>query len=537
MKRLYRQGTKFGDWTLTSFLGGGGNGEVWTCENSKGEINAIKLLKKIKSKPYSRFIDETIVIEKNSDIKGIIPLIEKHLPEKLTGQTPYFVMPLAESSEKKLQGLLTEGKMMGFFNEYASELSVIERKIDGILQVAETLSELHKRKIYHRDIKPANILYYDERFSLADFGLVDYPNKKEISLKNEEIGAKWTMAPEMRRESSNADAAKADIYSLAKTLWIYLTDNNKGFDGQYSTDSIIHLKKFYPNSYTSPIDNLLISCTDNDPTKRPTIEKFIIALRDWKQLAEDFHERNQEQWFEIQTKLFPTSIPKRVVWEDINDIVKVLKVVSSYDNLNHLFFPSGGGLDLEDVRISHEENCIELDFQLISIVRPKRLLFESFGYDHEWNYFRLEADELVPSGVYEVEQDEEPYEKNHDREEVTQVYPGQYEDYNFLENSLYREQEDYEYERPKEMKHVTRWFRGSFVIFCKRSVYNRSLSKYDGRHNKMTTDEFRDYIKLCVDHFKEEDEKRPFIEKLLDNSNRRQRSRRNQDEDKVLRDD
>lgn len=41
----------------------------------------------------------------------------------------------------------------------------------------------------------------------------------------------------------------------------------KGFDGQYSTESIIHLKKFYPDHYTTPIDNLLISCTDNDPSK------------------------------------------------------------------------------------------------------------------------------------------------------------------------------------------------------------------------------------------------------------------------------
>lgn len=422
MKRLYRKGTKFGDWTLTSFLGGGGNGEVWTCKNSKGESNAIKLLKKIKPKPYSRFIDETTVIEQNSDIKGIIPIIEKHLPEKLLGETPYFVMPLAEPSENKLKG------------------KPIEEKIDAILQVAETLTELHKRKIFHRDIKPANILFYDSRFALADFGLVDYPNKQEVSLKNEEIGAKWTMAPEMRRESSTADAAKADIYSLAKTLWIYLTDNKKGFDGQYSTESIIHLKKFYPKNYTSPLDNLLISCTDNDPSKRPTVEKFIFVLRDWKELAENFHERNQEQWFEIQTKLFPTSIPKRVIWEDINDIIKILKVVCTYDDLNHLFFPSSGGLDLEDVRISQEEDCIELDFQLIDILKPKRLLFESFGYDHEWNYFRLESNELEPSGVYEVEKGEEPYEKTHDREEVTQVYPGQYEDYNYLENSSYREQ-------------------------------------------------------------------------------------------------
>ncbi|MBK7444553.1 MAG: protein kinase [Ignavibacteria bacterium] len=93
----------------------------------------------------------------------------------------------------------------------------MKRKIEAVIQVAETLPKnFIRKKIYHRDIKPANILFYNSRFSLADFGLVDYPNKKEVSLKNEEIGAKWTMAPGDEKRIIKADAAKADIYSLAK---------------------------------------------------------------------------------------------------------------------------------------------------------------------------------------------------------------------------------------------------------------------------------------------------------------------------------
>ena len=447
---------------------------MWICQNSRGDRNAIKLLKKIRPKAYSRFTDETTVIEKNSDIKGIIPIIEKHLPAKLNDEVPFYIMPLAEAPENRLNK------------------RPIEEKVNAILQIAETLSELHKRKIYHRDIKPENILFYNSRFSLADFGLVDYPEKKEVSVNNEEIGPKWTMAPEMRRESSTADASKADIYSLSKTLWIFLTNRKKGFDGQYSTESIIDLKKFYPESYTSPIDNLLISSTDNDPSKRPSISEFIEALREWKKLAADFHQRNQQQWFEIQGKLFPTSIPKRVIWEDINDIVKILKVVCSFDNLNHVFFPTTGGLDLEDVRLSYEEGCIELDFQLIDILKPKRLLFESFGYNHEWNYFRLEADELKPSNF----QEKKPFGKHYDFEEISELSPGEYYPYYIMEDrSDYKD----DYIITDFSRHVTRWLRGSFVIFCKRSNYNLTPSTYDGRHNKMTTDEFRDYIQQSVD--------------------------------------
>ena len=494
-KRKFEIGQRFGDWTLNEYLGGGGNGEVWKCINNKGEEGAIKLLKSVKSKSYSRFLDETSVIENNSDIVGIIPIIDKYLPEKITNSVPFYVMPIAQKAENKLKG------------------KSIEKKIDAILQLCETFKEIHSRGISHRDIKPPNLLIYKSRLSIADFGLVDYPNKKDISFKNEEIGAKWTMAPEMRRESSLADGIKADIYSLAKTLWIILTENPKGFDGQYSTESILELRRFYPKNYTTPIDKLLSASTDNDPNARPTINEFISILENWKLLNKNFHRMNQEQWFEVQQKLFPTAFPNRVIWENINDIVNVLKMLCTYDNLNHMFFPSGGGLDLEDARLSIEEGCIELDFKLIDIVKPKRLIFESFGYNPEWNYFRLELDELKPSGVYKTEEGEEPYEVKYDNEEVSELYPGQYEDFDILEERSYYQELGYEI--PDNARQVTRWFRGSFVIFNKRSIYNLNPSTYDARHNKMSTEEFRDYIQRNVNSFKKEEENKPWYEKLF----------------------
>ncbi len=488
MKKIYRNGQRFGNWILKDFLGGGGNGEVWKCENSNGEIKAIKILKKVKRKSYDRFVDEMTVIEQNSDIGGIIALVDKFLPNDLTEQTPYYVMELCESCESKLRSCS------------------IEAKVDAVIQVAETLNNLHQRNIFHRDIKPANILYYNSKYYLADFGLVDYPNKKEISNRNEEIGAKWTMAPEMRRESSKADAAKADVYSLAKTLWIILTGNSKGFDGQYSPDSIVNLKKTFFREYTSPIDDLLLKSTDNDPKVRPSIEEFIESLLNWKKLSKNFHDRNQQQWFEIQAKLFPISKPSRVVWENVADIIKILKLVCSYENLNHLFFPNSGGLDLRNVRPAIEDGCIELDFQFVHIVKPKRLLFESFGYNSEWNYFRLEAEEILPHGdnvnkkikekikVNILDEEEVEDEIEYAFEELSEA-SGEYYPYFSYEDRMYNKNDYY---IPNSARHITRWLKGSFVIFGKRSVYNLNPSTYDGRHNVMSTDEFRAYIQENV---------------------------------------
>jgi serine/threonine-protein kinase len=114
-----------------------------------------------------------------------------------------------------------------------------------------------------------------------------------------------------------------------------------------------------------------------------------------------FRESNQKEWQKVQTKLFPISIPERAIWENIKDIIKVLKLVCTPEDLNHMFLPAGGGQDLEAVRMSEEKGCIELDLGSPNIVKPKRLIFESFDFNPEWNYFRLESSELQAYDLWE----------------------------------------------------------------------------------------------------------------------------------------
>jgi serine/threonine protein kinase len=466
----------FGQWELKSFLGGGGNGEVWKCINEQGELRAIKLLKRANAKAYYRFIDETTIIEKNSDIEGIMPMVDKYLPQNLES-TPFYVMPIAESSEGYLRG------------------GAISSIMSAIMEVAETLVRLHDRKIYHRDIKPQNILRYKKRCCLADFGLVDYPDKKEVSKQNEEIGPKWTMAPEMRRESSSADASKADVYSLAKTLWIFLTGNDKGFDGQYSGQSVIGLKNHLRDVYITPIDNLLNKSTDNDPRKRPTISEFLNELGEWNNITGNFFKQNDEQWGEVQRMLFPNSMPSTAVWKDLKEIVFILRQLCKYDSLNHAFFPSGGGLDLVDARLSNELGCVELDCEVIHIVKPHKLLFESFGHNAHWNYFRLELEELPFTRLNQNLDDPREYETDRFFETVSELSPG-----NYYHHDVLSERRKYEKDfliLPKS-RHVTRWNKGAFVFFNKASIYNADGSTYDGRHNQMSSDKFRSYIEGLV---------------------------------------
>ena len=474
MKREFKGREKYGNWTLLDRKNSSGNGEVWVCKNNLKEKRAIKLLRKNHFTAYQRFTDEINTIIKNEDIRGIIKIEDSYLPTDYANNVPFYVMPLGESFLQNIEG------------------KSFEEKIDVIIKIATCLAELHDRAFTHRDIKPANLLFIDNEPFLIDFGLVDFPDKADITKNKEKIGPKWTMAPEIIRQSGGKiDYTKADIYSLAKTLWITIMENNMGFEGQYNVDTILQIKNKYPHEYTTPIDKLLTECTDNDPKIRPNIHKFLSELKEWKKLNKDFHIRNNKQWTQVLNKLFPISIPRRVIWEDIDEIIKVLQILGSTPNLNHLFLPGGGGFDLLNARKSVEEGCIELDFEFIYIVKPKRLIFESFGVDTNWNYFRLETGGLHPSGVYDEKTLDEEI-----SETVSETHPGKYLDYEVAAHPSYYEEIGHDI--PDETRHVRRYFKGDFVIFNKRSHYNLNSSTYDGRHNNMNTDEFREYIQSNI---------------------------------------
>jgi serine/threonine protein kinase len=463
----FTSGDRFGIYYLRQYIDKGGNGEVWRADDGEHEPVAIKFLTNIKRARYDRFVDEVSIVDRNSDIEGILPIISHHLPGNPALDFPYYVMPLATPIPSYLKN--------------KSPFEIIEHMIP----IAETLLELHRRNISHRDIKPANLLFYKNRVHLSDFGLVDYPDKKDITLNGEPVGPKWTIAPEMRREAYSADGKKADPYSFLKTLWILLTKQKKGFDGQYSPNSSLAISRFVSLEYYKTLDDLLVECTDNDPIKRNSFDVISKRLKEWLVTEKDYEARNKLQWKDIQEKLFPSSNPTRVIWEDIESIVNILKMLSTTDQLNHVFIPTGGGNDLVDVRLSHENGCIELDFEYVVICKPKRLVFESFNYDEEWNYFRLECDGLDPSGYYP---------ETGNREVLTELAPLLYTDANCEEYNDFDGKE-----LPTAARSIERFLiECSFVIFRKTSTYNQISSTYDARHNKMTTDKFRRYIDKMV---------------------------------------
>lgn len=471
-KNNYKQHQVIGEWKLDARLGKGGNGEVWRVHKD-GDVGAIKLLKNIRENIYKRFKSEVHAITTNSDIDGVVRIKEYDLPDDTTRTVPWFVMPV--------------GKRFSDWREGKDTLVAIRE----MLLLAKTLEQLHSRQFYHRDIKPANILYMNSRLFLADFGLVKYPSRDDITEQGKDVGPKFTMAPEMRRYAHEANGEFADVYSFAKTLWIAITEDLKCFDGQYNIFSTVSINNYCHGLYTKSLNDLLTDCTEHTPDKRPKMSEVVSRLEEWVKINEDFHEKNLTEWFDLQNKIFPAGSPDSVTWTNLADIITIFNEIANVRSLNHMFLPGGGGNTFIGADYANEDGFISLKIaeNIYDILKPHKLTYESFGVDPQWNYFRLEAKHIEPTGFYGDRDYVFPY------EELVEIEPSKYiERYHWDENEYNGE------ELPSGSHLVCRYFEGAFVIFSTRSIYNLVSGTYDGRHNDMSEQEFKEYIKRSALH-------------------------------------
>ena len=206
----------------------------------------------------------------------------------------------------------------------------------------------------------------------------------------------------------------------------------------------------------------------------------------------EFRRESLQSWESTLLDIFPEGVPTSCAWHDLAAITSVLNAVGARKYANHTFLPRGGGLDLTGACASEEQDCIEIHFgESVHIVKPHQLILESFGYDYEWAYFRLETRHLEPTGIYR-------YENDFPFEPVTEIDSGVYRHSSIWEENLY----DYGAGMGPlraNARLVHRYFRGSFVTFCKGSLYNMNGRTYDARHDTMTGPAFRRYIEEVKD--------------------------------------
>lgn len=470
---------QLGEYKIIRRMDGGGNADVFLAENADRERVAIKILreeigngKKVEKrnrKKRIRFRIETeTVVNIQEEIHGIIPIFSYALPDE-KAKKYWYAMPIAIPLEDKLR-----------------EVKIIEDKVKCILELARTLEALHIKGIVHRDIKPNNIYFYDGKYCFGDFGLVNYPERRELTSLQEPVGPKATMAPEMKYNAKKADGKKADVYSLAKTLWIILKGVGHGFEGRYEEDdTIIGLRsdERYKKEHLVELEALLKQATEYDPILRPSTETFVATLEKWLEVTNNYQKSNYSEWKYLQNRLFPKTVPLYAEWKDIDSIIKILNDIGSMPGLNHMFLPTGGGQDIESAEFAKEEGCICLVAGGSNyIVKPHKMELVNYGKgDYRWSYFRLQLKQIeaISDKVYED-----------CRESLIEDYPGHYIESNLEDYGRYDDGTEF----PKGHRQVDRFLEGTFVVFSKQSIYNHISGTYDARHNKMSSVEFRQYI-------------------------------------------
>jgi serine/threonine protein kinase len=149
------------------------------------------------------------------------------------------------------------------------------------------LETIHKKKFIHRDFHSGNILFGNNlgsknyRWNIGDLGLSQAVNDK--SSNNEIYGVIPYIAPEIFKGSKFTK--EADIYSLGMIMW-ELTTSCKPFDNVKHDIQLVYkildgerpkITEDTPECYA----NLMKSCWDPDPKKRPSIKDICLTFKDW----------------------------------------------------------------------------------------------------------------------------------------------------------------------------------------------------------------------------------------------------------------
>jgi serine/threonine-protein kinase len=456
------------DWILDKQIGEGGNGVVWSAskENLKSEKIAIKFVKCASVTKKRRF-EREITTQSSFNHESIVSIYE----HGRSGTTCWFSMPICSSASS----LLNDRSAIEICDEY--------------LNIVSAVKYIHSEDMAHRDIKPDNILNLDENLVLADFGLITIPlgsEDKRITKVGSKLGNFATIAPELRYvEDINADFRPADVYSLGLTLWMLLTRDEKGFDGQYAiaAKSMLEIALKGEKLELRNLHDLLEKATEYDPKLRPSIEEFEEKLIEWIEATKDFSVLISSKWTNLQEEINPYNA-HYLEFSDIDAIVSVLnKIVRNDETANHCFLPRVGGLDLTRSEVKENgEVRLLMSGSFYYDCLPKALHYVNYQYKPSESYFFLETQPIakpINSGLYEKDNEIVSY--------------AEFANGDLTSAELYKDDIWKGRYIPNDTKSVTRVYEGSFLFVSRHSLYNSYGPAYDARHSKMGFEKFRSY--------------------------------------------
>jgi serine/threonine protein kinase len=115
------------------------------------------------------------------------------------------------------------------------ESPMLNDVVKAVSTYAATLARLAEQAVHHRDVKPANLFRLGDEWVIGDFGLVTFPGKDAATEPGQKLGPANFVAPEMVQDATQAKAGPADVWWLAKTLWVLATGQTGPHPGSFGS--------------------------------------------------------------------------------------------------------------------------------------------------------------------------------------------------------------------------------------------------------------------------------------------------------------
>ncbi|WP_310741904.1 protein kinase domain-containing protein [Microbispora sp. H13382] len=252
---------QIGRYTLTGRIGVGGQGTVYHAVDPSRQPVAVKWIRPDLTGDIAgaqRFLREVAAAKRVAAF-----CTAQVLDTGVEYDRPYIVSEFIDGPSLQ-QSIATSGPIRG---------NALSRLAVG---TATALAAIHRAGIVHRDLKPPNVIIGPDGPRVIDFG-ISRALDTTSSLTSVPIGTPAYMAPEQFLNQDIGPAA--DMFAWAGTI-VFAASGSAPFGNQSLPAVINRILNAQPDirDIEGRLRDVVASCLDKDPARRPSAQQVIDAL-------------------------------------------------------------------------------------------------------------------------------------------------------------------------------------------------------------------------------------------------------------------